>query len=103
MNMIGLISMAPFARAHGVPATRRMTSSMSAASITDKPASGACLLRAGLAVARPAAYGATSSLARVSAKDRVPPHLAAQWRGLETPGFAPIPAVRGGPDRTAGV
>ena len=64
MNVIGLISMPPFARAQGVPATRRMTASVSAASITDKPASGACLLRAGLAVARPATYGAVRPIPR---------------------------------------
>jgi hypothetical protein len=38
-----------------------------AASITDEPASGAYLLRAGLAVARPAPYGATRPLRRIPA------------------------------------
>src|ERR1039458_10288616 len=39
--MIGLISIAPFARAQGVPATSRITSSRSAASMMENPARGA--------------------------------------------------------------
>jgi len=41
MAVIGRISIAPFARAHGVPATSWMTSFRSAASMMENPARGA--------------------------------------------------------------